>query len=155
MVMPDQPPYRRQVLDHLGLGAGMCDELGLGDVLDRATQQNPEMRDLTGGEAVKAMVRNGLGFLHHALSLVPRFFQHTPTSRRIAPRVAPAQLNDAALGRALDTLSTSGVTELSRLRAATAAKRLGLAPRLAHLDRPRLHVEGRSNSDATPDAQVV
>jgi len=59
--MPDQPPYRSQVLDHLGLVAGMFDELGMGDILDRATQHNPEMRDLTVGEAVKAMVLNGLG----------------------------------------------------------------------------------------------
>ena len=112
--MPDQPTYRSQVLDHLGLVAGMFDELGIGDVLDRATQQNPEMRDLTGGEAVKAMVLNGLGFINHALYLVPTFFQHKPTSRFIAPRVALAQLNDDALGRALDTLYAYGVTELSK-----------------------------------------
>jgi hypothetical protein len=48
--------YHSQVLDHLGLIAGMFDELGIGDVLEQATQQNPEMRDLTMGEAVKAMV---------------------------------------------------------------------------------------------------
>jgi transposase len=153
--MPDQPTYRRQVLDHLGLGAGMFDALGLGDVIDRATQQNPEMRDLTVGEAVKAMVLTGLGFLHHALSLVPRFFQHTPPYRLISPRVAPAQLHDDALGRALDTLYHSGVTERSSLIAATAAKRLGLAPRFAHLDRTSFQVDGRSNSAETPDAQVV
>jgi hypothetical protein len=39
----------------------MFDELGIGDVIDQATHQNPEMRDLTVGEAVKAMVLNGLG----------------------------------------------------------------------------------------------
>jgi Domain of unknown function (DUF4277) len=53
-----------------------------------------------------------LGFINQALYLVPRFFQHKPTSRLIAPRVAPAQLNDDALGRALDTLYAYGVTEL-------------------------------------------
>jgi hypothetical protein len=62
--------YRSQILDHLGLVAGMFDELGIGEVVDKATQQNPEMRDLTVGEAVKAMVLNGLGFVNHALSLV-------------------------------------------------------------------------------------
>ena len=62
--MPDQPTYRSQVLDHLGLVAGLFDELGSGDVIDQATQQNPEMRDLTTGEAVKAMVLNGLGLYH-------------------------------------------------------------------------------------------
>src|SRR5207253_10067046 len=127
----------------------------IGDVLDQATQQNPELRDLTVGEAVKAMVLNGLGFINQALYLVPRFFQNKPTYRLISPRVAPAQLNDDALGRTLDTLYDYGVTELYSLLAATAAKRLGLAPRFAHLDRTSFLVAGRSNSDRTPDAHGV
>ena len=153
--MPERPMYRSQVLDHLGLVAGMFDELGLGDVIDQATQQNPEMRDLTVGEAVKAMVLNGLGFVNHALYLVPRFFQNKPTSRLISPRVTPAQLNDDALGRALDTLYAYGVTALYSLLAATAAKRLGLAPRMVHLDSTSFHVDGRYNSEEEPDAEVV
>jgi transposase len=153
--MPDHPTYRSQVLDHLGLVAGMFDELGIGDVLDQATQQNPEMRDLTVGEAVKAMVLNGLGFINQALYLVPRFFHNKPTYQLISPRVTPAQLNDDALGRALDTLYASGVTELYSLIAATAARRLGLAPRFAHLDSTSFHVDGRYNSDEEPDARVI
>jgi transposase len=137
--------YRSQILDHLGLVAGMVDELGIGDVIDKATQQNQEMRDLTVGEAVKAMVLNGLGFINQARYLIPRFFQNKPTSRLIAPRVAPEQLNDDALGRALDTLYDYGVTELYSLIAATAAKRLGLAPTFAHLDSTSVHVDGRYN----------
>jgi transposase len=153
--MPNQPMYRSQVLDHLGLVAGMFDELAIGDVLDHATHQNPEMRDLTVGEAVKAMVLNGLGFINQALYLVPRFFQNKPTYRLISPRVAPEQLNDDALGRTLDTLYDYGVTELYSLIAATAAKRLGLAPRFAHLDSTSFHVDGRYNSDEEPDARVI
>jgi transposase len=153
--MPDQPIYQSQVLDHLGLVAGMFDELSIGDVLDQATQQNPEMRDLTVGAAVKAMVLNGLGFINQALYLVPRFFQNKPTSRLIAPHITPAQLNDDALGRALDTLYTSGVTALYSLIAATAAERLGLAPRFAHLDSTSFHVDGRYNSDEEPEDKVV
>ena len=80
---PPDPTYRSQVLDHLGLVAGMFDALGIGNVIDHATYQNPDMRDLPAGEALKAMVLNGLGFIHHALSLVPRCFQDTPTSRLI------------------------------------------------------------------------
>jgi transposase len=155
MIMPDQPTYHSQVLDHLGLVAGMFDELGIGDALDHATHQNPEMRDLTVGEAVKAMVLNGLGFINQALYLVPRFFQNKPTSRLISPRVAPTQLNDDALGRALDTLYAYGVTELYSVIAATAAERLGLTPRLAHLDSTSFHVDGRYNSDEEPAEQVV
>jgi transposase len=153
--MPNHPTYRSQVLDHLGLVAGMFDELGIGDVLDQATQQDPEMRDLTVGEAVKAMVLNGLGFVNHALYLVPRFFQNKPTSRLISPRVAPEQLNDDALGRALETLYAYGVTELYSLIAATAAKRLGLRPTYAHLDTTSFHVDGRYNSAEEPSEHVV
>jgi transposase len=153
--MPERPLYRSQVLDHLGLVAGMFDELSIGDIIDRATQQNPEMRDLTAGEAVKAMVLNGLGFVNHALYLVPRFFQNKPTSRLIAPRVKPAQLNDDALGRALDTLYHYGVTALYSLIATTAAKRLGLAPHFAHLDTTSLHVDGQYNSEDEPEAEVM
>jgi transposase len=147
--------YRSQTLDHLGLVAGMFDELGMGDVIDKATQQNPEMRDLTVGEAVKAMVLNGLGFINQTLDLVPRFFQNKPTSRLIAPRVIPAQLNDDALGRALDTLYDYGVTALYSLIAATAAKRLGLAPTFVHLDSTSFHVDGRYNSEEEPEAEVI
>jgi transposase len=153
--MPEQPSYRSQVLDHLGLVAGMFDELAIGHVLDQATHQNPEMRDLTVGEAVKAMVLNGLGFINQALYLVPRFFQNKPTYRLISPRVAPAQLNDDALGRTLDTLYDYGVTELYSLLAATAAERLGLAPRFTHLDSTSFHVDGRYNSDDEPSEHVV
>lgn len=153
--MPDHPTYHSQVLDHLGLVAAMFDELSIGDTLDQATHQNPEMRDLTVGEAVKAMVLNGLGFVNHALYLVPRFFQHKPTSRLISPRVPPERLNDDALGRALETLYASGVTELYSLIAATAAKRLGLRPAYAHLDTTSFHVDGRYNSAEEPEEQVV
>ena len=45
---PDIPPkphsYRTQILDHLGLVAGMFEELGITEVIDQTTQQNPEMR---------------------------------------------------------------------------------------------------------------
>ena len=65
-------PYCSEVLDHLGLVAGMFDELGIGDVLDRAMQHTPETRIVTVGSAVKAMVLNGLGFVNQQLYLAGR-----------------------------------------------------------------------------------
>ena len=156
---PDLPPqpqsYRTQILDHLGLVAGMFEELGITEVIDKATQQDPGMRIVTAGHAVKAMVLNGLGFVNQQLYLVPHFFQNKPISRLIAPAIQASHLNDDTLGRALDTLYDYGVTELYSLIAATAAKRLGLAPTFTHLDSTSFHVDGRYNSDATPDDQVV
>jgi transposase len=147
--------YRSETLDHLGLVAVMFDELGIGDVIDQATQQNPEMRMVTAGTAVKAMVINGLGFVHQQLDLVPHFFQHNPTSRLLASGIEARHLNDDTLGRALDTLYAYGVTELYSLIAATAARRLGLRSSFAHLDSTSFPVDGRYNSDEAPEAQVI
>ena len=153
---PPQPPsYRTQILDHLGLVAGMFEELGITEVIDQATQQDPAMRIVTAGQAVKAMVLNGLGFINQQLYLVPLFFQNKPISRLIAPGIQASHLNDDTLGRALDTLYAYGVTELYSLIAATAARRLGLTPTFSHLDTTSFHVDGRYNSHEAPDEQVV
>jgi transposase len=148
-------PYRSQILDHLGLVAGIFDELGIGEVLDQATQQTPEMRIVTVGNAVKAMVLNGLGFVNQQLYLVPMFFHNKPTHRLLAPGIEATHLNDDTLGRALDTLYEAGVTELYSLIAATAAQRLGLTPTFVHLDSTSFHVDGRYNSAEEPDAHVI
>ena len=156
---PDIPPqpqsYRTQVLDHLGLVAGMFEELGITEVIDQATRQAPERRIVTVGHAVKAMVLNGLGFIHQQLYLVPHFFQNQPLSRLIAPGSHASHLNDDTLGRARATLYAYGVTELSSLIVATAAKRLGLAPTFTHLDSTSFHVDGRYNSEEPPAEPVV
>src|SRR5215216_3770330 len=154
--IPPQPqPYRTQVLEHLGLVAGMFEELGITEVIDQATKQDPEMRIVTAGHAVKAMVLNGLGFLNQQLYLVPHFFQNKPISRLIAPGIQASHLNDDTLGRALDTLYATGVTALSSLIAATAARRLGLTPTCGHLDTTSFPVDGRDNSAEPPDEQGV
>jgi transposase len=154
-IPPKPQPYRTQILDHLGLVAGMFEELGITEVIDKATEQDPAMRIVTAGHAVKAMVLNGLGFLNQSLYLVPYFFQNKPLSRLLAPGIEASHLNDDTLGRTLDTLYSYGVTELYSLIAATAAKRLGLAPTFTHLDSTSFHVDGRYNSDKEPDEQVV
>ena len=46
MFIPQGAPWGHdnysEILDHLGLVAGMFDELAIGEVIDRATQQHPE-----------------------------------------------------------------------------------------------------------------
>jgi transposase len=149
-------PYRSQILAHLGLVAGRFDELGIGEVIDRATQHNPATRIVTAGHAVKALVLNGLGLVNQPLSLVPRLFQATPRSRLVAPVLIEAKpRHDETLGRALDTRDACDVTALYSRMAATAAERLGLAAPFAHLDRTSFHVDGRYHSDEEPAEQVV
>ena len=148
-------PYFSEILDHLGLVAGRFDALGIGAVLAHTTPHTPATRLVTVGRAVKAMVRNGLGVVNHHRSLVPRVFQHKPTPRLGAPGIDAEPRNDAAVGRALETLAAAGVTALSSLMAATAAQRLARWPTSAHLATTSVPVDGRSHSDAPPSAHVV
>ena len=78
-------PYQSQILDHLGLVAGMFDELGIGDIIDRNVEQDASRRQVSVGQAVKAMVLNGLGFVNQQLYLVPSFFDNKPLDRLIGP----------------------------------------------------------------------
>jgi transposase len=110
---------------------------------------------VTVGNAVKAMILNGLGFVNQQLYLVPMFFHNKPTHRLLAPEIDANHLNDDTLGRALDTLYEYGVTELYSLIAATAAKRLDRSPTYMHLDSTSVHVDGRYNSDEEPDEHVI
>jgi transposase len=97
-------PSRSEVLDHLGLMAGMFDELRMGDVLDRAMQHSPETHMVTVGSAVKAIVLNGLGCVNQQLYLVSMVFQNKSTPRLIAPGINGQHFYDDTLGCALDTL---------------------------------------------------
>ena len=125
--------------------AGMYDERGIGDVLDRTTQHTPETRFVPVGHAVKARISMGWALCTNH-SIVPMFCQNKPTPRLVAPGIDAQPLHDETLGRALDTLSAAGVTARYRLMAVMAAHRLGLTPTCAHLESPSFHVDGRDNS---------
>jgi transposase len=153
LVTPDQ--YSSRVLNHLGLVAGMYDELGVGEVIDQVIVQDMERRHVSLAQAVKAMVLNGLGFTQRALYLTPQFFQDKPVERLIGPGVDAAQLNDDVLGRTLDALYDYGVTSLYSQLAAQAVSRLGLSSRFGHLDSTSFHVDGDYASDAQDEAGVV
>ena len=147
--------YESKIMDHLGLVAGMYDELGLGVMIDQHIPQVCGKRIISVGDAVKAMVLNGLGFVNQRLYLVSSFFESKPVDRLIGWGIEPEHLNDDVLGRALDSLYERGVTELYSIVALEAAKRLELTSRFAHLDSSSFHVDGAYNSDAPPGEEGV
>jgi transposase len=149
------PRYRSQTLDHLGLVSGMYEELGIGKKIDQVIEQDPDKRQVSLGQAVKAMVLNGLGFVNQRLYLMPKFFWDKPTERLIGEGIQPEHLNDDVLGRALDALYEFGVTELYVLIAPQAVERLGLSVRFAHFDSTGVHVDGAYNSESGAEEGVI
>ena len=151
----NSPKYLSQQLDHLGLIAGMFDELEFGQLIDELIPQDTTQRLVSVGQAVKAMVLNGLGFANRALYLTPLFFRDKPTERLIGKGILPEHLHDDLLGRSLDALYEYDVSKLYPQLTALAVKKLGLLTRFEHLDSASFHTDGRYNSDAEPEAEVV
>lgn len=149
------PSYETRTLEHLGLVAGMVDELGIAELIDQLIAQDRTQRQVSIGQAVKAMILNGLGFANRRLYLTPHFFQNKPTERLIAPGVQAEHLHDDTLGKALDALHRFGVSELFTLISHQAMQRLGLCAKQAHLDTTSFHVDGRYNSDEDATDGVI
>jgi hypothetical protein len=51
-----------QDIDHLGIVAGIIDEIGLGEIVNEEIGEN-EQEKVSAGLVVKAMLLNGLGFV--------------------------------------------------------------------------------------------
>ena len=147
--------YKTETLEHLGLVSSMIDELGIVESIDNAIKQDKKERKVTIGEAVKAMILNGLGFANRQLYLVPQFFENKPLDILIRKGIEPSNLNDTVLGRALDSLYEYGVTPLFSLISKKAFENLKLEAKYHHLDSTAIHVDGKYNSNEEPKEGVV
>ena len=104
--------YATERLDHLGIVAGVCREIGLAEFLD--AQAAPSRQKVSLGTATLAMVFNGLGFSNRRLYLLPQFFENKPLERLLGvPGIEAADLNDDCLGRTLEWLYAHDVTRLN------------------------------------------
>jgi transposase len=98
-------------LDHCGIVAGIVDELGLVEEIDRIVGIHPQQVVST-GQVVKAMILNGLGFVAAPLYLFEEFFIGKAAEHLIGEGVRPEHFNDDRLGRALDQLWAGGLTQI-------------------------------------------
>ncbi len=86
-----------QNLDHLGLVAGIIDEIGLVEQINQLVGQH-ECERVSPGHVVKAIILNGLGFVSAPLYLFSRFFEGKATEHLIGEGVQPEHLNDDRMG---------------------------------------------------------
>ena len=138
--------YNSYNLDHLGLIAGMVDELGLESLTDTLIEQDHKQRHVSVGRCLKAMILNGLGFTNRTLYLMPHFFKDKPIERLLGEDIKAEHLNDDTLGRAMDSIHTYGTSNFYAQLAVQAVKRLGLSCEVGHLDSSTFHVDGDYNS---------
>jgi len=138
--MEGSEEYVNERLDHLGIVAGVCHEIGLAAWLDA---QEPESRQqVSVGTATVAMVLNGLGFSNRQLYLVPQFFANKPLEHLLEPGITAEMLNDDCLGRTLDWLYAHDLTKLFAGIATGARRLFGIKAEQVHVDTTSFSVSG-------------
>src|SRR5215467_8180743 len=137
-----QPPenYVNERLDHLGVVAGVCEEIGLAAYLDRLAGETNHHVSM--GTATVAMILNGLGFSNRRLYLVPQFFANKPVEHLLGPGMTAEMLNDDCLGRTLDWLHDHDPTALFAGIARQARQRFGIPAHQVHVDTTSFAVTG-------------
>ena len=135
------PHLKVQDIDHLGIVAGIVDEIGLVEEINQQLGTHPQ-EHVSPGQAVKAMILNGLGFLSAPLYLFGEFFTGKATEHLLGAGIKPEHLNDDRLGRILDKLFEAGLTELFVRVAGKAAQRFGVSTQSVHLDSTSFHLHG-------------
>lgn len=127
-------------LNHLGIVAEVCREIGVAEWLDA---QDPTSRQrVSVGTATVAMVLNGLGFSNRQLYLVSQFFEDKPVEHLLRRGLSTAELNDDCLGRTLDWLYAHDVTTLFAGLALRARQAFGVSLRRLHADTTSFAVSG-------------
>ena len=138
MQTPDS--YVNERLDHLGVVAGVCEEIGLAAYLDRLAGETNHHVSM--GTATVAMILNGLGFSNRRLYLVSQFFANKPVEHLLGPGIEAADLNDDCLDRTLDWLYAQDPTQVFAGIATQARKIFGVSARHVHVDTTSFSVSG-------------
>jgi transposase len=134
--------YESKYLGHLGLVAGMIDELAIVKNIDKQLQADGVCREVSIGTICKTLIMNGLSFTQRTLYMVSSFFEDKPIEVLLGEGMTASQLNDTVLGRALDAIHAYACTELYAHLAPEMCKILGLDAQTAYTDSTDFHLDG-------------
>src|SRR5258708_8237116 len=136
----NQSKTSTQQIDHMGIVAGICQQIDLIGQIDQIVGANG--RKVSVGQAIQAMVLNGLGFVNRPLYLTPEFYANKPVEVLIGTGIRAEDLNDDCLGRALDTVYRVGVTPVFVQVVSHAMHMRGVSPLFAHEETSAFSLEG-------------
>src|SRR4029450_3758003 len=119
----------------------MIKDLGLIAMID--TRLMPDEQEvITPGEAVAAMILNGLGFANRPLSLTPQFFANKPLDLLFREGVQAEMFNRFKLGRTLEEVYVYGGDLLFSELALAVCRQEGIDQRFTHLDTTSFSLSG-------------
>lgn len=132
-----------QVMDHHGLVAGACLDLKIAEKINAKIASKDPRRVVQPGEAVVAMIINGLGFTNRRLYLTPQFFKSKAIESFFENKITADDLDDHALGKALDEISQYGSSKMFGEIAFEIAMEQNLLGDKAHLDSTSFVLQGQ------------
>jgi len=130
---------------HMGIVAGIIDTLGIVEFIDK---EIPKKRHhaVTHGEATKALLLNGLGYVERRLFLMPEYFEDIATDLLIKEGIKPHQLNQYIFGECLDAIAAYGPTRLFTGIALQMLSRTRTGTLRLHYDTTSINVTGEYDS---------
>lgn len=134
--------YASKSLDHLGIVAGVCKEIGLAESVDNIVGVNSQQKVST-GEAVIAMVINALGFTSKPLYMYPEYMAKKPVKLLFKKGLEPEDFNDDTIGRALDRIYENNPTNIFMHVSFEALRKMGVNRNFFHLDTTSISVHGK------------
>src|SRR5882724_1457808 len=142
---------RVERLDHLGVIASVIKDFGLIAMID--TRLVPDDQEvITPGEAVAAMILNGLGFANRPLSLTPQFCANKPLDLLFREGIEAEMFNRFKLGRTLDEAYAYGCDLLFEELALSICAREDIDRRFNHLDTTSFSLTGAYVPDSDEHA---
>ena len=133
--------YATKSLDHLGIVAGVCKEIGLVESINSIVGVNSQQKVST-GDAVMAMVINALGFAGKPLYLYPEYMAGKPVKLLFKNGLESEDFNDDTIGRALDRIYENNPTNIFMNVSFEALRKMGVDRNYFHLDTTSISVHG-------------
>jgi len=132
-------------LDHLGIVAGIIDEIGIVEKINKLLGTDPREK-INYGEVVKAIILNGLGFVTQPLYLFSNFFKDKAIKNLLGVGVKAEELNDDRLGRVMDKLYKYGLSNIFLTIGLEVIKKYGISTKYSHLDSTSFHLYSQYNN---------
>ncbi|NJO51987.1 MAG: IS1634 family transposase [Leptolyngbyaceae cyanobacterium RM2_2_4] len=130
-----------QNLDHLGIVAGVVDDIGIVDLINQELGVSSREK-VSPGIIVKAMILNGLGFVSAPLYMFANFFTGIATEHLLGEGIKAEYITDDRLGDVLDDLYYKGLSGIFVKVAMKALEKYGVGVKTVHLDSTSFHVDG-------------
>lgn len=133
-------------LDHLGVIAGIIKDLKLVEFIDERIPSDAR-EEISCGEAIAAMIINGLGFSDRPLTLTPQFFENKALTSLFREGINAEHFNRFKLGRALDDCHAYGCELLFAEASARICQKESIDTRFNSLDTTAFALTGEYNVD--------